>query len=1723
MATFQRERPTRRFSTARLQLQPLEDRRMLAFTASLAGTVATFTGDAAADTLTFSESGGQLRHNRFSAGDAGFASDGDFDSATAGIQPLAASAASTVSIGTGNGADIVNIGTAMSPASSLFAAFNFGTGGNSDTLTIDDGSRTAANTYSFGSTSLSATGINITVLTTVTGGKTLITGSGVDTVTVPSVATNEPIAITTTGGADAITVFGVNGVQNISSSVTISNPNSRSSVFVDNQGDLTARTANISETGVTGLSPANINITASQVSSLSVRGSAGADTFNVIPSTVSTLTFSIQGAGPNTFPGDSLNLDLTGATGAGLTATAARTGLFSFGNRSNVGYQGIERVTSGGTGTYVLTGVNTGSGNDTITLSASSGDLLVGVGGSAFHRGVLAEVAGGMTINGEAGNDTLNIDFSGGSPIPAGDLTFNGGSGGTDAMTLSGGTFNTIRHFFTNATDGRAEFDGDNVDNAGTAESRVNYTGLDPITDTMTATNRVFTFADGADTITLGDDDTAGNNRLRISTNNGTSETVDFTTPTATLVVNLDSGGIGADTITLGAFDSASSISTSITINGGSGTDTIINNITGPANFVPTITINGQNDNDEVRILATATGTTTNVDTNNGALDRVVIGGAFSSFNTGSGSIGNLLGVVNVNDSGGANEVYIDDSSVSAASTWTLNSLGATPVFGGGGLQLTKTGSAGVISFTRFSTVVLQLALGTGDDTININSTNGQGGASTTVFANPGNDTFNIDGDRLGGNNDFRGNDGADQFNLTITTNIGALNPDPIAGLTLQGNEATGGAALRDRVTITDNASSSRTLNYQYLSTAGDINIQRVASGTGLFGASNLALQVRSTETLIYNAASNNDIVSVTGSATDDVLTVGLLDSDTAAVVFRGGTPQLNDFVGDLLDSRPGVAGGGLGPDLFIQGLSSPAGITLAGGGAGTSGDRAVVYAASEAALVDVGNANDIFGFGAGVLLPGFGVGQAQDTISVADTAIIVNNNNAGALTSIALTASFVQADVTRPAITVLGGDEAASANGDSVTVTPSATLAIFVDGGNPSAVAGDSFELDLTGVTGTTLPTAGTLNFTNRANVEFANFESSTLGPVTLSLVGDPSAENGGTATVVATLGLVSSQPVTVNLLFTGTATNNTDYSASSTSITIPAGSLTGSITFNGLNDLTDELDETIIVDIDTVTNGIEVGTQQVTATITDDDPVPSVTLSVVGAPLAENGGATNVVATLSNPSYQDVTVTLALSGNATVGADYSASTLSIAIPAGQTTGSITLTSINDTFSEITENIVVDITNVTVGTENGTQQVTIPLIDDDRFVATGATLTINLTPSNDTLTLIRYSATDFQVRYQGESIDYLTTTFNNVVINALGGSDQITVYGATGLTESVTMSLGALSYSGGGFSVLASSAEIQRAFGNPGDSAQIGDSVNSDFFVGLPTYSAMYRFFGESYEFLHQAIGFGDVDVLTTLGGTDIGFLYDSPGNDTYTGGPNTGRITGTGFDVSIRDFDQVYAFASTGNDTATVNDTAGDDTFYGLPIYSVIVSAGSINEPIGFDSVTVSSTGGNDVAIFFDSAGDDTFNATPDSASLSGAGYSVVANGFSGVYAYASTGSDTALYDGGEGDDIFYGLAEYSAMQAIGQYINQAIGFDLSRANLQTGGGSDIALLYDSAGNDTLVAAGNQAELTYGNGIINRVNAFDAVYAFQSTGSDDETQTPPLDFALTLVGTWA
>ena len=222
------------------------------------------------------------------------------------------------------------------------------------------------------------------------------------------------------------------------------------------------------------------------------------------------------------------------------------------------------------------------------------------------------------------------------------------------------------------------------------------------------------------------------------------------------------------------------------------------------------------------------------------------------------------------------------------------------------------------------------------------------------------------------------------------------------------------------------------------------------------------------------------------------------------------------------------------------------------------------------------------------------------------------------------------------------------------------------------------------------------------------------TVPAVSITVDNATISESAGVATFTLSLSNQYAAATTTDLALSGTATA-ADYSNSSLSVTIPALSTSGSFTVTATEDAFDEFDETVIVDIDSVTNGTEDGVQQAITTITDNDDQPSVTLSVDTTSIAEAGGVAVITATLNVVSGRTVTVSLDFaSSSATLGADYSLSAANISIPAGSSSASITLTAVDDADDDDEETVVAAIDAVSNGVESGTQQVSIIIIDDD-------------------------------------------------------------------------------------------------------------------------------------------------------------------------------------------------------------------------------------------------------------------------------------------------------------------------------------------------------------------------------------------------------------------------
>ena len=168
---------------------------------------------------------------------------------------------------------------------------------------------------------------------------------------------------------------------------------------------------------------------------------------------------------------------------------------------------------------------------------------------------------------------------------------------------------------------------------------------------------------------------------------------------------------------------------------------------------------------------------------------------------------------------------------------------------------------------------------------------------------------------------------------------------------------------------------------------------------------------------------------------------------------------------------------------------------------------------------------------------------------------------------------------------------------------------------------------------------------------------------------------------------------------------------------ILIEAGQTSGSITLNGLG----ELSTLVVANVEpptaspttpAVEGGVELTQQEVTAKLSQDALPAIVTLNVSTNQISESPIGT-VTVTASLPAGQvaasNIIVNLTLGGTATEGTDYIASGTEIVIPKGQSSGSITLTATGNPIA-LNETIIVTMTGLNGAYNQSPQQVLVTL-----------------------------------------------------------------------------------------------------------------------------------------------------------------------------------------------------------------------------------------------------------------------------------------------------------------------------------------------------------------------------------------------------------------------------
>jgi hypothetical protein len=572
---------------------------------------------------------------------------------------------------------------------------------------------------------------------------------------------------------------------------------------------------------------------------------------------------------------------------------------------------------------------------------------------------------------------------------------------------------------------------------------------------------------------------------------------------------------------------------------------------------------------------------------------------------------------------------------------------------------------------------------------------------------------------------------------------------------------------------------------------------------------------------------------------------------------------------------------------------------------------------------------------------------DAVPNLSIDD--VMVNEGDGTAIFTVSLDApsgKAISVDYATADDTATAGSDYDSASGTLNVAAGETSKTVTVNVSDDSLdEIGESFFVNLSGAT----------NAAIADNQGQATITDNDLPPnVSLSLADSPFDENGGIATVTATLDAVSSLDVDINLTFAGSATEGTgnDYSTSSSLITILAGTLSNSITLTGLDDSLDEGTETVIVDIDSVTNGTDAGgTQQVTANITDDD-VSEVIITPISLDVAEGGATGSYEVRLSTIPTDPVSI--AFDGGTDVGA---IAPLTFAADATALVNQpVTITATDDDIAEgdHTQLIAHSVTSNDAKYDNlAVESMTVAIADNDIDYAIGVsatainetdrdgqTITVSLSRSGD---LSQVSSVEYLLAGTATlGSDYSIASSGNRVSFAIGETTQsfnINILGDVDIESDETIDISLLNGTAPGTPTFSQDKVAVRLINDDGATgAEISDitfrtgnpnnvirgTSGNDVLRGTPQSDVLRggtgndRILGgrKRHGFgQDQLLGNAGNDVLK--GGKGKDYLDGGTGDDKLKGGNNRDvLIGGRGNDILIGDKGKDILIGGKGND---------------------------------------------------------------------------------------------------------------------------------------------------------------------------------------------------------------
>lgn len=209
---------------------------------------------------------------------------------------------------------------------------------------------------------------------------------------------------------------------------------------------------------------------------------------------------------------------------------------------------------------------------------------------------------------------------------------------------------------------------------------------------------------------------------------------------------------------------------------------------------------------------------------------------------------------------------------------------------------------------------------------------------------------------------------------------------------------------------------------------------------------------------------------------------------------------------------------------------------------------------------------------------------------------------------------------------------------------------------------------------------------------------------------VNSVSATEGSALVFTVTKTGTPSGTLTVNYATSnGTATSASDYTAASGTLIFLAGEASKTVSVPTTNDTLVEGNETLTLTLSGVSPGAAISTATGTGTIVDND----ISFAIGNATAVTEGGAMTFTVTKTGALAASVNYASA-SGTATSGSDFTPASGTLSFLAGDTTKTITVSTIDDVLAEGAETVLMNLSSPTGGATITTSQGTGTINDND-------------------------------------------------------------------------------------------------------------------------------------------------------------------------------------------------------------------------------------------------------------------------------------------------------------------------------------------------------------------------------------------------------------------------